>query len=140
LNRLSPISVSSAQPNLLVGITNLLGQTVKTQLSVEVESAKSQRSNGPVLVAAKKKFASKSSDGSTFEVRIIEQNQQPDAEFYVVRVNAASTDARFFLVEQQVEVKVTTSVSLNEVLIGVADRDVTLPKWQKYIGFFLIVN
>jgi oligosaccharyltransferase complex subunit delta (ribophorin II) len=128
------VSVSSSQPNLLVGLTNLLGQSFKQQFTVEAESAKSQRANGPALFTAKKKFTSKSSDGSTFELRLFEQNQQPDADFYVVRVNAAGQDSRFFVVEPQVEVKVTTSVNLADVQVGVADRDQTAPKFQKVEG------
>jgi oligosaccharyltransferase complex subunit delta (ribophorin II) len=126
--------VSSTQPNLLVGLTNLLGQTVKQQFTVEAESAKSQRANGPALFTAKKRFTSKSSDGSTFELRLIEQNQQPEADFYVVRVNAVAQDSRYFVVEPQIEVKVTTSVNLADVQIGVADRDQAAPKLQKVEG------
>ena len=86
------------------------------------------------MFTAKKKFASKSSDGSTFELRLIEANQQPEADFYVVRVNAAAQDSRYFVVEPQVEVKVTTSVNLADVQVGVADRDQTAPKLQKVEG------
>ncbi len=86
------------------------------------------------MFTAKKKFTSKSSDGSTFELRLIEANQQPEAEFYVVRVNAAAQDSRYFVVEPQVEVKVTTSVNLADVQVGVADRDQTAPKLQKVEG------
>ena len=64
LNRVSPISISGSQPNVVVSLTNILGRPVKqTQFTLEAESAKSQKANGPVLFSAKKAFTSKSSDG-----------------------------------------------------------------------------
>ena len=52
LERVSPIGVSvSAQPSVLVSLLNILGRPVKqVQWSVEAESAKSQKPNGPCLL------------------------------------------------------------------------------------------
>jgi hypothetical protein len=64
LNRVSPISISSSQPNVVVSLTNILGKPVKqAQFTLEAESAKSQRTGGPALFITKKTFTSKSSDG-----------------------------------------------------------------------------
>lgn len=51
LNRLSQVSVSAAQPNLLISITNILGLPTKNDMVVVAESSKSQ--SGAVLVAGK---------------------------------------------------------------------------------------
>lgn len=132
MNRLSPISVSTSQPNLLISLTNIVGSSVKqAQFDVVAESAKSQKVN---LLTAKKSFASKSSDGTTYELKLVEQ--QPAADFYTVVVSVspkapAQNDKRFFLVDNKVEVKVATVASVVEVQLGVADRDQSTPKLTK---------
>lgn len=129
LNRLSSVGVSAEQPNLLVSVTNIVGASVRqVQLNVEAESAKSGKS---ALLAAKKAFTPKSSDGTTFELKLVEQ--QPSADFYTVVVSVtpkapANNDKRFFLVQNNVQVKATTVGSVGDVQIGVNDRDVSSPK------------
>lgn len=130
LNRISPVSVSSSQANLVVSLTNILGEAVKqTQFTLSAESGKSQKPNGGNLVSAKKAFASKSSDGSTYELKLVD-GQQPEAGFYTIVVSATpkTADKKFFLVVNSVEVKVTTQATVAGLQLGVADRDQTAPK------------
>lgn len=125
--------MSSSQSNVVVSLSNILGNPIKqAQFTLEAVSAKSQ--SGSALLSAKKAFAAKSSDGSTFELKLIEQTQ-PAPGFYVVAVNAVAKPASatvnakiFFLVDNQFEVKVTTQVALSDVNIGVGDRDQSIPK------------
>jgi hypothetical protein len=131
LNRLSQVSVSAAQPNLLISITNILGLPTKNDMVVVAESSKSQ--SGAVLVAGKMQFQSKSSDGTTFELKVIDKEQKP-ADYYEITVSAApkaGADKRFFLVEKSVNVKITTVADVADILIGVADRDQSAPKLSK---------
>jgi len=133
LNRLSSISVSAAQPNALISVTNILGNAVtQTQLTVEATSAKSQKNT---LLAAKRPFVAKSSDGSTYEIKLIDSaSQSLAADFYQVVVSVTPKQAgekRFFLVQTSFEVKVATVISVTDVNVGVADRDQSTPKLAK---------
>lgn len=113
----------------MISVTNLVGASVKqVKLNVEALSARSSRST---LLSAKKQFTPKSSDGTTYELKLVEQ--QPEADFYTVAVSVspqapANNDKRFFLVVSSVLVKVTTVVSVSDLQIGVGDRDQGLPK------------
>ena len=133
LNRLSQVSVSAAQPNLLVSITNILGLPIKNDMVVLAESSKSQKSGGATLVANKMQFQSKSSDNTMFELKLIDKEQKP-ADYYEITVSAspkAGADKRFFLVEKTVSVKITTVADVADIQIGVADRDQSTPKLVK---------
>ena len=113
----------------MVSLTNIIGTSVnKVQFNVEAESAKSAKST---LLSSKKAFNSKSSDGTTYELKLVEQ--QPVADFYSVVVVVspkppAQADKRFFLVNNKVDVKVSTVASVSDVQIGVGDRVQALPK------------
>ena len=64
LSRISPVGLSTNQAQLVVSLTNILGEPVKqVQFNLEAESGKSQKTNGGNLISAKKPFTSKSSDG-----------------------------------------------------------------------------
>jgi len=136
LSRISPVGLSTNQAQLVVSLTNILGEPVKqAQFNLEAESGKSQKTNGGNLISAKKPFTSKSSDGTTFEIKLID-GQLPAAGFYTVAVSASpkaphNADKRFFLVTKSVEVKVTTQASISDLQIGVADRDQSAPKLTK---------
>lgn len=137
LNRVSAIGVSLSQPNVVASLTNILGKPVKqVTFTLEAVSAKSQKANGPTLLAAKKPFTAKSSDGTTFELKLVDQAPSPD--FYLVTVSAVPKSAtpnantkQFFLVQNTFEVKVTTQISLTDVNVGVSDRDQATPKLVK---------
>jgi len=124
LNRLSSIRVTPSESNVLVSVTNLLGGPVKqTEFNLEGESSN-------LLANKKVLFTSKSSDRTTFDVKLLEQNQQPAAGFYKVTVNLLlkAGEKQFFLVDNKVDVKVATTVSLVDVQLGVTDREQASPK------------
>lgn len=132
-NRLSSIGISLTQPNLLIGLTNIIGTQIKqVQFNLEATSSKAQKSNGQALFSTKKTFTSKSSDGTTFELKLVEQTE-PIADFYLVVLNIVPkvADKRFYLLENTVEVKATTKISINDIEAGIADRDQSAPKLNK---------
>ena len=69
---------------------------------------------------------------TTFELKLVEQ-QVPKADFYTVNLAIVPkvADKRFFLLQNDVEVKVTTVASVSDVELGVADRDQSTPKLTK---------
>lgn len=134
LNRQSPVSVSASEPNVLISVTNLLGGSIEqAQFDVEAESAKGQKAKGQGLFAAKKKFTPKSSDGASFDLRLVEPNQKVVTDFYLVTVTIQSKPAskKYFLVQNKFEVKLTTQITVADVQVGVADRDHSAPKLVK---------
>lgn len=128
---------------MLISVTNIVGASVRqVKLDVEALSAKSSKSS---LLSAKKAFTPKSSDGTTYELKLVEK--QPDADFYTVAISVspkapANNDKRFFLVVKSVLVKATTMMSVSDVQIGVGDRDQGLPKLVTLVililNFFLL--
>lgn len=134
LNRLSPIGISSSQSNLVVSVTDLLGRSVKNA-QVNINAASAASSTAKTLFSGKKlSFTPKSSDRSTFQVALIEQNQQVVPEFYMVTVelNLKPEEKHFFLTQNKVEIKVTTVVEVTDVSLGVSDRDASNPTLNKY--------
>lgn len=124
---MSSVSVNSESSNLLVSITTLLGGAVKdAQLNLDVLSAKS--SGGKTLITAKKPFTIKSSDKTSFEVKIVDGDAQPG--FYTVTVGL-NGDKRLILPKNTVEVKVTTKVNVADLYLGVFERDKTNPQLKK---------
>jgi len=134
LNRLSTIDISTSQPNVLISITNLLGGQVKnTQINADAVSAAS--STGKTLFSGKKISATtKSSDRTSFEIKLIEESQQPAPEFYFVTIelNLRPEEKQFYLTQNKIEVKATTFVNLVDVQVGVSDRDTTTPVLTKF--------
>lgn len=125
LNRLSPVSVSLANPNLLISITNIMGEPIKQELQVVAESSK--------LLEAKAPFKPKSSDGTTFEISLLNAAVPKAADFYDVTISAtAKASTNTFLVSQTVNVKITCQVDLVDVQVGLVDRDQSNPKLQKF--------
>ncbi len=64
----------------------------------------------------------------------MEPNQQPAAGFYKLTINLLlkAGEKQFFLVDNKVDVKVVTTVSLVDVQLGVSDREQASPKLTKY--------
>jgi len=127
LNRLSSVRVTPSVSNVLVGVTNLLGGPVKqTEFNLEAESTS-------LLANKKLLLTSKSSDRTTFDVKLLEPNQQPAAGFYKLTINLLlkAGEKQFFLVDNKVDVKVVTTVSLVDVQLGVSDREQASPKLTK---------
>ena len=69
---------------------------------------------------------------TTFELKLVEQTV-PKADFYTVNLAIVPkvADKRFYLLQSDVEVKVTTVASVSDIEIGVADRDQSAPKLSK---------
>lgn len=131
LNRLSPVSISASTSDLLVSVTTLLGGSVKdSQINLDALTGLSTDSKSN-LFSAKKSFTSKSSDRTSFSVKLVDGNQKLSSGFYdvVVSLNA---DKKFFLSKNSVEVKVTTKISVTDVNLGVSDRDTSQPKLSKF--------
>ena len=125
------MGVSTAEPSVLVSLTNILGGAVKgAQFALEADSAKSDKAS---LLAGKKALTPKSSDGTSFEFALFEAGQQAPADFYVVTLsaNAQPADKRFFLLNNKFQVKVSNAISVVDVQVGVADRDQSTPKLVK---------
>jgi len=138
LNRLSSARLTSASSNVLVSVTNLLGGPVKqADFNLEADSAKTSK-DVSLFPGKKHLFTAKSSDKTTFEVKLIESNQQPTAGFYTLVVNllAKADQKNLFLVQNKVDLKVTTSANLVDVQLGVSDRDSNAPKLTKLIKIF----
>jgi len=130
LNRLSSVRVTPSSSSVLVSVTNLLGEAVKqAEFNLEADSARTAKDQ-QLFPGKKLPFTSKSSDRTTHEVKLLEASQQPTAGFYTLTVNLLlkPSDKQFFLVNNKVDVKVTTVASLVDVQLGVADRDQTAPK------------
>ena len=130
VSRQSPVSVTSDSSNLLVSLTNLLGGPSKeAQLNLEALSATSAVSKAS-LFAVKKSFTAKSSDRSTFDVKLVDANAKLTPGFYAVTVGL-NGPKNFFLVKNTVEIKVTTKVTVANVQMSVSDVDTTNPKFEK---------
>lgn len=129
LNRLSPVHISSAQSSVLVTLTNFLGSPVKdAQINLDALSAKNTKTS---ILSAKKAFTAKSSDRTSFSVELAGAKAQLAPGFYTVTCGLNS-DKKFFLPKNSVEVKVTTKVTVADVLLAVSDRDTTQPKFEKF--------
>lgn len=118
---------------MLIGLTNIIGTPIKqVQFNLEAVSSKAQKPNVQPLFTAKKTFTSKSSDGTTFELKLVEQ-AEPAADFYsiVLSVTPKVADKRFYLLDNTVEVKATTKIGVSDVEAGIADRDQSTPKLNK---------
>uniref|UniRef100_K1RQA0 Dolichyl-diphosphooligosaccharide--protein glycosyltransferase subunit 2 n=1 Tax=Magallana gigas TaxID=29159 RepID=K1RQA0_MAGGI len=117
----SPVAVTSSSPNVKVQVTNLLGGSIGS-LTVTADSAKHISSEAIVL--SKKPFTAK--DSSTYELNFMQA--KPVRGFYKIIISAkpSKEDKKLLgLTGAEVEVKVTTQVSIENVEIGVADKDQT---------------
>jgi len=131
LNRMSPVSISAATSDLLVSVTTILGGPVKdSQINLDALTGISKNQKGS-LFSGKKTFTAKSSDRTSFNVKLVEENKQLNSGFYDV-VCSLNADKKYFLKTNSVEVKVTTKISVTDVNLGVSDRDTSQPKLVKF--------
>lgn len=129
LNRMSSAMVNKESSNLLVSVTTILGGAIK-DAQINLDALKAVTSEGKSsLFAAKKPFTIKSSDGTSFEVKLVDGDAQPG--FYTVTVGL-NGDKRLFLAKNSVKVKVTTKVNIADLYMGVFERDNTNPQLKKY--------
>uniref|UniRef100_K1QHM2 Dolichyl-diphosphooligosaccharide--protein glycosyltransferase subunit 2 n=1 Tax=Magallana gigas TaxID=29159 RepID=K1QHM2_MAGGI len=146
----SPVAVTSSSPNVKVQVTNLLGGSIGS-LTVTADSAKHISSEAIVL--SKKPFTSK--DSSTYELNFMQAkpvrgfykiiiSAKPSKEdkklLGLTGAEGSGVDRALYIPSPsqmslcdddwgekpyRVEVKVTTQVSIENVEIGVADKDQT---------------
>lgn len=123
VNRVSQVSVTTEWPNVLVGLTNILGRPVsQAQFSVNAESS---------LFSGKRALSQKSSDGSVFDFKALDGNVAPG--FYTLNLQVApkGDDKRFVVLNSKIDVKVLAKVEVSEVRVGAADREQLTPKIHK---------
>ncbi|XP_076457036.1 dolichyl-diphosphooligosaccharide--protein glycosyltransferase subunit 2-like [Babylonia areolata] len=120
----SSVAVSQSEPVVKVRVTNLLGGDLG-QLTVTADSAR--HLGDEAIVLSKKQFTPSSADKSQYELNFMEA--KPARGFYRLTVSVApkKADSRLIgITGAEVEVKVTTKVSVENVEIGVADKDQTV--------------
>lgn len=123
VNRVSQVSVTTEWPNVLVGLTNILGRPVaKTEFTIQAESS---------LFSGKRALSLKSSDGSVFDLKALDGDAA--AGFYAVTLQVATknADKRFVVLNNKVDVKVMTKAEVSDVRVGAADREQLTPKIHK---------
>ncbi|CAG5124850.1 unnamed protein product [Candidula unifasciata] len=121
VSRASPVAVTQAEPSVKVYVTDLLGGSLG-EMTVTAESARHLGDDAVVL--SKKQFTPVASDKSLFELNFLEA--KPAKGFYKLTINVVPKKADPKLIGitgAEVEVKVTTKVSVENVEIGVADKD-----------------
>jgi len=117
----SPVAVTQAMPQVKVQVTDLLGGSLG-EMTVTADSARHLGDDAVVL--SRKQFAQAKSDKSMFELNLLDA--KPAKGFYKLTINVAPKKADQRLIGTtgaEVEVKVTTKVSVENVEIGVADKD-----------------
>ncbi|XP_067666475.1 dolichyl-diphosphooligosaccharide--protein glycosyltransferase subunit 2-like isoform X2 [Haliotis asinina] len=119
----SPVAVSQSSPSIQVRVTNLMGGLLG-QLTVTADSAR--HLGDEAIVLNKKPFKAASSDKSLYELDFMQS--KPARGFYklTISVSPQKSDSRLIGTSgAEVDVKVTTQVSVENVEIGVADKDQT---------------
>jgi len=117
----SPVAVTEVEPSVKVQVTDLMGGSLG-DLTVTADSARHLGDDAVVL--SKKQFTAAGADKSLFELNFL--NAKPAKGFYKLTVNVSpkKADARLIGTSgAEVEVKVTTKISVENVEIGVADKD-----------------
>ncbi|KAL4217563.1 proteasome regulatory particle base subunit [Mactra antiquata] len=116
----SPVAVSSTKPSVQVKVSNLLGGSLG-KLTVTADNAKNLGDQS--VVVSKKQFKA-SAQESLYELDIMAN--KPSSGFYKVSISVAPQKPDASLIGTSgasVQVKVTAQVSLENVEIGVADKD-----------------
>lgn len=119
----SQVSVSDKSPVVQVRVSDLLGNSLG-KLSVTAEKARHIGDDAVVL--SKQAFAQSKSDNALYELDFMQL--KPACGFYniALMVEHSKPDKRFLGTSlAEVEVKVTTQVVLENVEIGVADKEQT---------------
>ncbi|XP_055871466.1 dolichyl-diphosphooligosaccharide--protein glycosyltransferase subunit 2-like isoform X1 [Biomphalaria glabrata] len=117
----SPVAVTQTEPSVRVQVTDLLGGNLG-EMTVTADSARHLEDGAVVL--SKKQFSPSSADKSIFELNFLEA--KPAKGFYKLTISVAPKKADPRLIGTtgaEVEVKVTTKISIENVEIGVADKD-----------------
>lgn len=124
VTRASFVAVSPVTPNIQVRVTNLMGDVLENQISVIADSARHMTDDAVVL--SKKVFTASATDKTSYDLNFMQVS--PTRGFYKIIINVvpSETDSRLLgLTGAEVQVKVTVHVSIENVEIGVADKDQT---------------
>ena len=81
----------------------------------------------------KRQFQSKSSDGTLYELRLFDASTDGQAGFYTIVLNVApiTADKRFVVIDNKFEVKFLRDLEVEDLQIGVADREQSTPALKK---------
>jgi len=121
----STVSVSEKNPVVQVRVSTLTGKSLG-KLTVTADSAK--HFGDDAIILSKKQFTVSSSDDSLYELDLMKV--KPARGFYTISISITPQKADKRLLGTtgaEVEVKVTTQVAVENVEIGVADKDQSLP-------------
>ncbi|PVD32395.1 hypothetical protein C0Q70_07829 [Pomacea canaliculata] len=119
----SSVAVSQSEPVVKIRVTDLMGGNLGP-VTVTADSAR--HLGDEAIIISKKQFTPSSSDVSLYELNFMEA--KPARGFYrlTVSLTPKKPDSRLIGTSgAEVEVKVTTKVSIESVEIGVADKDQT---------------
>ncbi|KAK3803364.1 hypothetical protein RRG08_006917 [Elysia crispata] len=117
----SPVAVTQADPAVKVRVTDLMGGSLG-DLTVTADSAR--HLGDDAVVISKKQFTVAPSDKSLYELNFLQA--KPAKGFYKLTINIAPKQANSKLLGTagaEASVKVTTQVSVENVEVGVADKD-----------------
>ncbi|XP_033726633.1 dolichyl-diphosphooligosaccharide--protein glycosyltransferase subunit 2-like [Pecten maximus] len=119
----SPVAVSQSSSVVQVRVTNLMGNSLG-DLTVTADSAR--HIGDEAIVLSKKPFTASKTDSSLYELNFMQT--KPARGFYKLTISVVPKKADSRLIGTtgaEVEVKVTTQVSVENVDVGVADKDQT---------------
>ncbi|XP_060077704.1 dolichyl-diphosphooligosaccharide--protein glycosyltransferase subunit 2-like isoform X2 [Ylistrum balloti] len=119
----SPVAVSQTSSVVQVRVTNLMGGSLG-DLTVTADSAR--HLGDEAIVLSKKPFTASKTDSSLYELNFMQT--KPARGFYKLTISVVPKKADSRLIGTtgaEVEVKVTTQVSVENVEVGVADKDQT---------------
>ncbi|XP_059158933.1 dolichyl-diphosphooligosaccharide--protein glycosyltransferase subunit 2-like isoform X2 [Physella acuta] len=117
----SPVAVTQVDASVKVQVTDLLGGALG-EMTVTADSARHLEDGAVVL--SKKQFTPSGSDKSLYELNFLEA--KPAKGFYKLTISVVpkKSDAKLIgTTGAELEVKVTTKVAIENVEIGVADKD-----------------
>jgi oligosaccharyltransferase complex subunit delta (ribophorin II) len=117
----SQVSVSSQYPTVQVRVSDLLGGSLG---KVTVTADTARHIGDDAIVMSKKPFKASSLDSALYELDFLEA--KPACGFYAITVSVSpqTKDSRLIGTSgAEVRVKVTTKVSIENVELGVADKD-----------------
>jgi hypothetical protein len=126
---MSSVSVTQANPNVLVSVTNILGRAVKqVDFGLDASSVATEQ-NKKSLFAGRKQLTAKSSDKTAFELALFENTIEPG--FYTVKVTLTPKTNVLLVLNSHFDVKFSQEVEVVDLSVGSADREQSSPKLFK---------
>ena len=117
----SPVSVSVKSPVVKVRVCDLMGKPL-SKLTITADSVKLTADSS--VLATKAPFTVSTSDQTLFDLDLMKLN--PPRGFYRILASVATSQPNTKLIAAtgaEIEVKVTTQVSIDDVELSVADKD-----------------